>query len=291
MITRHEAYPELAKALEVKNLFFKREDLHPYGSHKGRSIPAMIDEYMKQGIKHFALSSSGNAAFAAAKYVQEINNNGANNIILEILVGRHISTKKLAKLSQFQNNEITVTMHDRPLQTVFNKVQDGTVRGLRQSVDDLALIGYKELAEELLEIQNLQAIFIGTSSGTAAQALAQCFIENKRNVEVHIVQTSSCHPISNDFVDDETLDEQSIADAIVDHSAIRKGILIKLINETGGSGWIASNEQILSAQNMTKKYTGLDISANSALSVAGLMQAVYTGKSWDGSVACVICGD
>lgn len=291
MITRHEAYPDLAKALEMKTLFFKREDLHPYGSHKGRSIPVMIDEYVKQGDKHFAISSSGNAALAAAFHVQKLNKDGADSIILEILVGRHISDKKLQKLNQFKNNEITVTMHDRPLQTLFNKTQDGSMKALRQSTDDLSLVGYKELAAELLEIPNLQAVFIGSSSGTTAQALAECFLAEKKAVEVHIVQTSSCHPISDSFVDDETLDEQSIADAIVDHSAIRKGMLVKLINETSGSGWIASNEQIRSAQEITKNHTGLNISTNSALSVAGLMQAVYTGKSWDGSVACMICGD
>jgi threonine dehydratase len=291
MITRHESYPNLAKALEIKSLFFKREDLHPYGSHKGRSIPVMIDEYVKQGIRHFAISSSGNAALAAAFHIQKLNKGGLNTIILEILVGRHISSKKLAKLNQFKNENIMITMHDRPLQTVFNKTQDVNVKALRQSTDDLSLVGYEALAEEISEIPNLKAIFIGSSSGTTAQALAEYFIKNKNDIEVHIIQTSSCHPISDAFVDDETLDEQSVADAIVDHSAIRKGMLVKLVGKTGGSGWIASNDQINSAQEITRKHTGLDISTNSALSVAGLMQAVYTGKSWDGSVACIICGD
>ena len=34
----------------MKDLYFKREDLHPYGSHKGRSITVMIDIYIKEGI-------------------------------------------------------------------------------------------------------------------------------------------------------------------------------------------------------------------------------------------------
>jgi hypothetical protein len=40
-----------------------------------------------------------------------------------------------------------------------------------------------------------------------------------------------------------------------------------------------------------EKMADLSISSNSALSVAGLMQAVYTGKEFKGAVACVICGD
>ncbi len=294
MITRHEAYPELARALEMKNLFFKREDLHPYGSHKGRSIPVMIDTYISQGISSFAISSSGNAALAAAFYVEKLNQDRQapeEKIRLDILVGQHISTKKLRKLEQFKNQYINITMHDRPLQTLFTKTKDPMVKGLRQSTDDTALMGYSALAEELLEIPNLQAVFIGTSSGTTAQALAEYFESKKKKIEVHIVQTSSCHPIADAFVDDQLLDEQSVADAIVDQAAIRKDVIVKLLEKSGGSGWVVSNEQINAAQVITKKHAQMDISTNSALSVAGLMQGVYTGKAWVGSVACIICGD
>lgn len=291
MITRHEAYPKLARSLEMKSIFFKREDLHPYGSHKGRSLPVMIDTYLETGVEHFAISSSGNAALASASHIEKLNKNRTNKIVLDILVGQRISTKKLHKLEQFKSQYIHITMHDRPLQTLFNIIKDPTIRALRQSTDDTALIGYHALAEELLEIPELQAVFIGTSSGTTVQALAEYFESHGKNIEVHAVQTSSCHPISDAFVDDETLDEQSIADAIVDHTALRKDTLIKLIEKTGGSAWIASNEQIITAQEIAKKDTGVVISTNSALSVAGLMQAVYTGKSWTGSVVCVICGD
>ncbi len=291
MITRHEAYPKLAKALEMKSIFFKREDLNPYGSHKGRSIPTMIDLYIDKGINHFAISSSGNAALAAAIHIEKINKDQLNKIILDILVGQRINTKKLRKLEQFKNQYIHVTMHDRPLQTLFTITKDPKVIALRQSTDDTALLGYKELARELLEIQDLNAVFIGTSSGTTAQALSEYFYAQNRKVEIHIVQTSSCYSMADSFVDNEGPEEQSIADAIVDHGAIRKNILIKLIEKNGGSGWIASNDQIISAQEITKINTDLLISTNSALSVAGLMQAVYTGKTWNGSVVCIICGD
>ena len=90
---------------------------------------------------------------------------------------------------------------------------------------------------------------------------------------------------------DNTVDEKSIADAIVDQTANRKGKIVKLIKDSGGNAYIATNEQIQSAQEIVRKYADLDISTNSALSLAGLMQAVYTGKKWSGSVACMICGD
>jgi threonine synthase len=89
-----------------------------------------------------------------------------------------------------------------------------------------------------------------------------------------------------------TTDEISIADAIVDRIASRANVLMPLIEKTGGAGWIANNESIKIAQEIVKKYAGgLVISANSALSVAGLMNAVYTGRTWNGTVVCMICGN
>ncbi len=294
MLTKQDEYKDLAKVLGINKLILKREDLHPYGSHKGRSIPKMIDLYLSKGIRHFAISSSGNAALAAAFYINKLNSEnklGENEKInLNILVGQNINKKKLHKIEPFKSENINITMHDRPLQTLFNILKDQNIVGLRQSTDDNALLGYRELAEELEKINDLEAIFIGTSSGTTAQALAEYFIQKNKKVEIHIVQTTSCHPIAINYVD-SVQEEISVADAIVDQTAIRKDKIIELINKCNGSGWIATNEQIKSAEEMTKKYANLEISNNSALSIAGLMQAVYTGKEWAGSVVCVICGD
>jgi len=291
MITPHEEQSALAQDLSAASVFFKREDLHPYGSHKGRSIPIMIDEKLKEGCHHFAISSSGNAALAAGLHIRELNSRGGDKITLEILAGKNISSKKLARIEELKDENILLSLHDRPLQALFTKTLDPSIQSLRQSDNPTALLGYKALAEELLEIPNLKAVFMGTSSGTTAQALAEYFIENKSDTEMHIVQTSSCHGIADAFVENYSNSEKSIADAIVDQTALRKDVLVPLMEKTGGSGWIASNEEIAAAQAIAKKHTGLSLSPNSALSVAGLMQAIYTGKSWEGPVVCMICGD
>jgi threonine dehydratase len=258
--------------------------MHPLGSHKGRSIPHMIDVKIAEGCRHFVISSSGNAALAAGLYVKKLNEEG-KDITLEILAGKNINPNKLKKLEALKDSNILVSIQDRPLQTLFVKVQqDPTIQSLRQSNDDDALVGYESLAKELLEIPKLKAVFIGTSSGTTAEALANYF---KNKVEVHIVQTSSCHPMADAFVENFSSEEKSIADAIVDITAVRKDA----VAGTVAGGWIVMNEEIKAAQDIVKRTTDLSISTNSALSVAGLMQAVYTGKEFKGAVACVICGE
>ncbi|MEI6396950.1 MAG: PLP-dependent lyase/thiolase [Candidatus Taylorbacteria bacterium] len=287
MITPNEQYTRLAKVIGYDDLYFKREDLHPLGSHKGRSIPVMIDYHYAKGSKSFAVSSSGNAALAAALYIKDMP-----DVSLEIFVGENISPTKLAKLTKIAEEEkrIKVTGVARPVQALMQALQKGAT-SLRQSTDDTALIGYESLAKEISTMTKVSAVFMGTSSGTTAQALAQYFLKGKRSVQVHIVQTSSCHPMAEEFKNVGIDNESSLADAIVDKTAFRKPALLPLIKQTGGSGWCATNEDILMAQRLTKTYTGLDISTNSALSVVGTLQAARAKYAIKGPVVCVICGD
>jgi len=320
MITPLEQYPDLAKAMGLSSLYFKREDLHPYGSHKGRSIPVMIDTYHAQGDTRFAISSSGNAALAAAIHVQKINKeklvarsqeSGEKTLDLDIFVGNHIAPHKLDKLQKYADEHIRILKKERPLQALIQAVHDGA-RSLRQSDDDTALIGYEKLGEEIIEqfengekrkegkrkngkMENkIGAIFIGTSSGTTAQALGSYFLSHSSPgaiPQIHIVQTSSCHPLADALNSYDGPDEKSDADAITDITALRKHALIPLIKKTGGSGWFATNEDIETARTLTLKHTGLDISTNSALSVAGALQAIYAGHPIEGTVVCMICGE
>jgi threonine dehydratase len=294
MITPTEHYTELAKAIGLTDLYFKREDLHPYGSHKGRSIPVMIDHYHEKGDRRFAITGSGNAALAAALHIKALND-GSNTQIgepieLDIFVGNHIAGHKLQKLNELADDHIRIFKKERPLQALMQAVEEGS-RSLRQSTDDVALLGYKALSLELAGTKDLGAIFIGTSSGTTAQALAQYFGSNVPACQIHIVQTSACHPMTDAFLTFDGQEESSVADAIVDRIAQRKDKLVTLIEKTGGHGWVASNDEIRSARSLVKKHTQLDISTNSALSVVGAMQAAYQGWEIPGAAVCIICGD
>lgn len=288
-LTPLENYPELAKAVGTADVRFKREDLHPYGSHKGRSIPHMIDEYARAGKRRFAISSSGNAALAAALYIQELNSAGKDLLELDIFIGQHAAPHKAEKLRALTDDHIRVFVKERPKQALTQTVQEGA-QSLRQSTDDIALAGYEVLAQELIAEKGIGAVFIGTSSGTTAQALAAAFSKLKSPIQVHIVQTSSCHPLAQEFETYDGPDETSVADAITDIVALRKGALIPLIKKTDGHGWTVTNDEIGAAQDLALKHTGLELSSNSALSVAGLIKAVEVGWEFPGTAVCMICG-
>ncbi len=292
MKTPQKPYGELAKKMGLTELWFKREDLHPYGSHKGRSIPQMIKEYAKLGSTQFVISSSGNAALAAIIAVQKHNQNNPTHVNLTVYVGQHIDAEKLTRLKkEITDTSITIEQVENPKQMAFQKDKSAEAKNLRQSTDDLALRGYAELADDLSKIPNLEAVFIPTSSGTTAQALGEAFQKMNLPIQIHIVQTTTTHPIAEAF--DTTFthsDETSLAGAIVDKIAHRKDKVVEAIKNTHGSGWVITNTEIENAMNLVKENTDFTLSSNSALSLAGLLKAQKNDWKWTGPVACLITG-
>jgi threonine dehydratase len=323
MKTPQLPHPKLAEALGMPNeIWLKREDLHHYGSHKGRSIPLMINEYRKQGVTDFIISSSGNAALAAILAIQKLNQSAKGEPLkLTVLVGNKIDPKKLNNLltTTYSLQPITIEQCERPKQTAFQMEKDGEGKWLRQSTDDLALVGYQELAGELAKIPNLSAVFIPTSSGTTAQGIHEGFAALGLNPQIHVVQTEECHPIVGSVIASVAKSRDasqgqspslassqnegiataasgglamthSLASAIVDNVAHRKNKILEILKTSQGNGWVANNDEITSAVKLVKEKTGIEISPNSALSVVGLKQAIAAGKKWEGSIVCLITG-
>lgn len=275
-ITPLVSVPAIGAMLGIKELFIKREDLHPLGSHKGRSLPIMIQKGIEKGATHFAISSSGNAAKAAVLSVREFQKTDPK-ITLDIYIGNNIAAEKKKWLLEFQGNGITVTEHTRPLQVLFDAEKKGAYP-LRQSTSDDALLGYESLAQELLEIKNLSDVFVPASSGTLAVALGQYM----SGVKIHVVQTEAVHP----FSDTPTHTEHSIADAIVDKVGLRKSDITEIILKTKGSVIVPNDTTILEAQTLLTK-ENIEATPNGALALAGLL-TVKKQKSPVGDVVCCI---
>lgn len=292
MKTKQQSYPELAKALGTSDVFLKREDLHPFGSHKGRSIPVMVKEYVKQGVRKFVISSSGNAALAAIRAaVRQNKNNPDKQITLQVFVGKKIDQKKFDGLKkEVLGDGITIEQVEKPKQLAFQLGKEEGVVFLRQSTDELALVGYETLAQDLAKIPDLAAVFVSTSSGTCAQGMAEAFARMEKDVQMHIVQTTAHHPIAESFDAPEAKTETSIAGAIVDNIAHRKQAVVDIVKQSGGHGWIVTDEQITNARKLVQQTTDIHISSNSALAVAGIKKAAENGWSWNGPVVAIISG-
>jgi len=247
----------------------------------------MIERYAAGGIRNFAISSSGNAALSAQRYIAVYNKEYSEQPInLKIFVGQNVDGQKLASLNTEANKFVSIVQCERPMQEVHKLNKSGEAKALRQSKDELALVGYKELAEELSELKP-GSIFIPTSSGTTAQALGS---STPKLGKIHIVQTTKVYTIAGDYDTDFTKSETSLAGAIVDIVGERKQAVLDVVKKSHGSGWVVSDEEIRDAINLVRAHLSLELSPNSALSVAGLNKAISQGKQFNTPVVCLITG-
>lgn len=352
MLTPQTLATNLTTHLHLNSdVFLKREDMHPLGSHKGRSIPPLIDHYVARGVTNFVISSSGNAGLAAALHIKELNQlsfrakrrirasvpeqilrstQDDRLFTLTIFLGEKIDIKKLDILRFFchseeaqrpknplnsdvkrsfptksgtgrytQDDNVRILQVANPKQQAIMLEKNTGAKYLRQSTDDLALLGYENLAKELAEIKNLAAVFIPTSSGTTAQGLYEGFKKLGVNPQIHIIQTTACHPIVDLLPNTSSYsppqrggdsDSPSIASAIVDKVAHRKDTVADVIKNSHGQGWIATNEEIQNAQNILLKTENITTSPNSALALVGLIKSLQAGTKFNGPVLCILTG-
>jgi len=226
------------------NVWAKLENENPTGTHKDRSIGPWIEYYAKQGVKEFAIASSGNAAVSAARISArrglELNIFlSKNSYAIEVLEGES-STYKHIKIRFGQTSRKSAIQF-------CNKNKD--IINLRASTDDIALIGYKQISYELAEqLPRIDNIFIPTSSGATLEGVYLGFKEKTSKIPAfYAVQTTKVHPIASYFDKDFAREETSYATAIVDNIAHRRDKIIKICEETGGGGFVISRKELRDA--------------------------------------------
>lgn len=201
-----------------------------------------ILHYAKQGIKEFAISSSGNSAISAAKYCKEAG------LALYVFVRPDIEAPKISILRR--NENVVLSLSKTPQRDCIRFAKIKKIINLRASRDDNALLGYEEIARELChQLPAADNIFIPASSGATLEGMYQGFKKDShRPPSFFAVQTAKVHPIASYFDKDFLKENTSYATSIVDNIAHRKDRIIKIIEETGGGGFVISNKELEQAR-------------------------------------------
>jgi threonine synthase len=238
----------ISKQLDV---ILKREDLNQYGSFKDRSLRYWISELVEKGERNFCISSSGNSAISAAGIIHEINKTRDNaKISLQIFISNNINTLKLSRLEKItdSNSNITVIKTDKPKSNCIKYSNESKSYNLRSSVDDLAIVGYKEISKEIqtqVGFDNIDSIFLCCSSGTSTVGIYQGMLDLglRKFPSIFIIQSSKINPIAREFNKDYTSKDNSVLSAISDRIAHRKSSVVEILNSTKGSGLIIEDDE------------------------------------------------
>lgn len=263
-------------------LDIKREDHNPTGSYKDRGTAFKISELKLLGHNEAVISSSGNAAISFLKYGSFFG------VKIHVVMSPNASPKKLELIKELTSGNI----HELHLATKARNLAaqiaaEKQIVNLRASTDSHIIAGYESIAYECE--QEYTDVFVPTSSGTALVGIYNGFVNNGKSVAMHACQTSHIHPIAVQFDDNYEEEESSLADAIVDRSAIRREQVAKILRDNNGNGWIISNQELSRVFELVNSQLQHPVSYTSALSIAGALKAHQTGKVGE-KVLCIASG-
>ncbi len=263
-----------------EGLTAKREDENPTGSLKDRGMAFLVSWALSQGIKKAVLSSSGNAAIAAAAYCR------LAGIKLTVFVSPKINPGKRKRL---QESGIEINFSDQPVSEAIKFSKREEAFNLRPSQNEFGPEGYQTLALELAESQGaVEDIFIPVSSGTALIGIARGFEKLGFLPRIHVCQSTAVCPIASSFAKDYSPEEKSLADALVAKFTPLKNEVIEAVKKSAGTGWVISNQEIKAEQERLSGQ-GMETSAEGALAVAAWRKAKESG--WPlGKAVCLLTG-
>lgn len=257
-------------------LILKREDKNPTGSWKDRGTAFKVTELVQKNIKEAVISSSGNAAISFLTYLNTIS-----DFKLHVVVSPNISSYKLNRIKDLitgTNHQLYISNNSRK-ESVEIAAKYNCLN-LRASIDESIVKGYWSLGIELkkfiLPDRNI-ALFSPVSSGTAIVGLVQGLQQRLENdwqlPAIYAIQTQSTCPIVNQFDNTKELEERSIADAIIDKTALRSPQILKIIKETNGGAYAITNKELKEADEFIKAKLNIELSTTSLLSVAGYLRS------------------
>jgi len=248
--------------IKLENVYFKREDLNETGSAKDRAMIFQIENLKKQGFTNAVISSTGNAAISATHFC------GLNNINLTIFVSPKIDKNKFDLLKK-SGSQIFIT--DQPISESIKFSKKNHSYLLRQSTDPNALIGYQEIGKELIaELPQITSIFIPVGSGTTLLGISQAI---NPLVKLYAVQSAANCPLSSFFDSNYQPEIENITDALSAKYLPLKSQIISAIKNSGGTGLIIQNNEILEAQKILES-NNIKTSLEGALAFAGFKKAI-----------------
>src|SRR5260221_5886178 len=279
------------------NLFIKREDLNPTGSWKDRGSAYKITQFKKAGVKEAVISTSGNAAISFLEYAKHIP-----DFKLTIIVSPKANPSKVQKIKDLikdSNHELIVDENPRKKSVEIAAAKK--IHNLRASIDEGIVKGYWSLGFELEKVvmNSKTALILPVSSGTALVGMVQGLfmrLENEHLMpSIFVCQTQSVHPIVDHKSEGEgevrnlaTKNESSLADAIIDLTALRAPQVIKAIKETNGDAFAITNDELEDAKKFASN-KNLELSYTSLLSIAGYLRLLSKDIKFDKYI-CIASG-
>jgi threonine synthase len=283
--TSLEPAEALGTALGIPYLRLKREDLSPTGSHKARYLGYLCSTLLARGVGQAVISSSGNAAIAAAAY------SALGGIRLLSLVSPRTPRVKLERLRGYP--QLTV-LSNRPVALLHHAIRTWGLADLRGSVNPLAPNAYRGIASELLAQAEVAGVFLFCSSGAAALGISQGFAELLQPAarpQIHVVEGTPGGELTRSWYPGGSPSDDSHLGELGSRRSRLAPSVRRAVRESGGRGWRVGASELLETIDLGRRQ-GLSTSWEGVATLAAMRQAfAQTGHRPSGSWVAVLTGD
>ncbi|HIE63546.1 MAG: threonine synthase [Euryarchaeota archaeon] len=265
-------------------LFLKFEGLNPTGSFKDRGMCMAVTKAVENGAKAIVCASTGNTSAAAAAYAARA---GIKCIVL-IPEGK-IALGKLAQALMHGAQTISIKGNFDEALDIVRKL--GEIDGFEivNSINPYRIQGQKtaafEIVDELGNSPDFHFLPVGNAGNITAYWMGynEYKFHNKSSQLPKMMgwQAKGAAP----FVLGKPIDNpETVATAIrIGHPASWDSA-IEAANNSGGKIDCVSDEEILDAQRLLARYTGVFCEPASAASIAGLRKSVENKQIPSGSI-------
>lgn len=233
-----EEDPRLAAWAGVGRMWVKREDRNPTGSHKDRGAVVQIAACRDHGDRVAVISSSGNAALAAATYGRR------GGVKVVALLSPRTEPARVMSL-RAAGARLVVT--PKPINFGVRLTRVCAWPDLRPSQSPDAVRGFRTLGEELAaELTPGTSVFGYASSGATYLAMGQVFAERGCLLPLQPVQAGLVNGISKEFGRAGDGRRSLVGDLGVKHTD-RAAAVVAAVRQSGGQAWWVGDEMISAA--------------------------------------------
>ncbi|MHB1501554.1 MAG: pyridoxal-phosphate dependent enzyme [Candidatus Dormibacteria bacterium] len=239
--------PELSARLQIPGLFLKREDLSPTGSHKARSLGLLVSDLLARGQEQAVISSSGNAAVAAAAYSR------AAGIRILCLIS---PLTPRVKLEAILEHRPTVVASPHPVELLHHAVSCWGLTDLRASTNPLGPTAYRGISAELADLGDWQAVFTFANSGATALGIHAGFLRlGSPTPQLHVVEGWPGGELTRPWYPrDEAHTPTEVGELGTRRSRLAPAVR-RAVRESGGRGWRATGAELEEMQALCHDLT------------------------------------
>jgi threonine synthase len=263
-----EPAEELGRVLGIPSLWLKREDHSPTGSHKARCLGYLCSTLLAEGISQAVISSSGNAATAAAAFAS------LGGIRLLSLVSPRTPRVKLQALLRYPQ---PVVLSRHPVGLLHHAVRSWGLADLRASVNPLAPTAYRGIAAELIQDGPPAAVFHFSSSGATALGLSQGFAQllaPSQRPQLHVVESAPGGELTRSWYpggQSESAPVSPVGELGTRRSRLAPRVR-RAVGQSGGRGWRVTEAELAEVLDLARSHR-VETSWEGVATLAAMRQA------------------